>query len=532
MAARKKRAVVPLPPEENVDPSDNTEHLFPKGTPQGEDGTVATSGNVEVTRARTVGALTADAARQNKISAQVIDRKSKGEVIQWNDGDLITLFDKVRVTFPTTMLIMTNISTGATYKPMPISAFRSVEHLYSYLEQIHRGQMQTTYEGTFKEAVNHQIRAKGKITMPDSVAPAPEAPQSQQPQYPWQIPQPQLNLMQYGMPMGFGALPQQQPPQSIPYASPTPQQTAPASMPQQQQQQPPIIQPIPIPQGMDPATAAMLRGIQEQNQQLQVQIAAILGANQEYKHMLAQHQFAQPQPAPAQVQPQQVPVGVGAPPAVSPVVPPNMRPGMMMLGWDGSGQPVFGYPGGPLAGQPTASAAPTQAAPPPPPPPPPTTAAGASGFVGTIPPRSTDPLEGATAWVSQAMGMAAGLQKLRATLDKAIPGGAQHALEPEDDDETPAPEPAIRSPFGMTKVGDGPDPMVLLTDDKGKIDIGATLTGNITKIPGLLHGLADGLQRINGSIEQIERNRPVVVQGHGVPSPSHSVVGQIPVRMG
>jgi len=513
MAARKKRAVVPLPPEENIDPSDVTERLFPEGTPQNEDGSVAGSAQVEIKQIRKVGALTSDAARHNKIMAQTLDRKAKGESVQWNNTDLLTAFDTIKIAFPNSMIVVTNLSTGASYKPTPVSAFRSIDQLYLYIESIHRGQPQTQYEAVFKEGGSWQIRAKCKVTMPDSMTQEPQAQQHSQ-QYPWQIPQ---------MPYGYGA------PQSIPYPQPQPQQLAPTPAsnpaPQPQAQMP---QPIVIPPGTDPATAAALRSIQEQNHQLQVQIAAILGANQEYKNMLAQHQFAQPQP---QAQ------GVGAPPAPPPPVTPveprsqpqqqRVLPGMMALGYGPDGQIIFGYPGqtpGAPVGQPQASAAP-----PPPPPPPPTATATGSGFVGAIPPRSTDPIESATSWVAQTMTAVQGLNKLRASLDKAIPSGVQHASEPEDDDDVPAPEPAIRSPFGMTKVGDGPDPMVLLTDEKGKIDIGATLTGNITKIPGLLHGLADGLQRINGSIEQIERNRPIVAQG--VSAPNHSVVGQIPVRM-
>ena len=529
MPARKKRPVVHMPPDEgNIQPSDVTERTYPEGTPQDDDGAVAASAQVEIKRVRKVGALTADAARQNKITAVTLDRKSKGESVSWNNTDLLTAFDSIKTAFPTAVLIVTNLSTGASYKPVTASSFRTVEQLYMYLETIHKGQPQTVYEVVFKESGNWQIRAKCKITMPDSLS-EPSVmhaqPQQQQQPYPWQLP---AAPQQY-MPPGYGGIPMQSSPYAAPAAAPPQPPPAPTMAAQPQ---------IVIPPGTDPTLAAAIQALRDQNTSMQVQMAAMLGAHEESKRMLAQHQYAQaqaPQPIP-------VPQGVGAPPAAPGAANPSvfpvgqLRPGMMMLGYDLAGQPVFGFPGG-LPGQLGQPPAPMQAAappPPPPPPPPPQQASPASnGFVGAIPPRSANPFEQMTDWVTQAAATVQTMHKARKMLDNAFPTGAQVA-EP-DDEEVPPPEPpSPRSPFAVTKIGEGPDPMVLLTDDEGKIDVGATVTGNLTKIPQFLHGIADGLQRINGSLNQIERSRPIVTQAHEVLPPvqqqPRSVVGPIPVR--
>jgi hypothetical protein len=490
MAARKKRPVVQLSDKDlELEPSDVTEKLYPTGTPQGDDGAVLPEGEIEVTQARKIGAITADAARANKRGAQTLDRRIKGDKVGWNNKDLMLLFDEVKTTFGanTILIVPQNTSTGVTHKPVPMIAFRSVAELYAHMETLNRGQPVTMYRVAFKDSTSQQIRAWGEITMPEVVESVSATPQ--QPQYPWQLPQP----------TGWGV---SGPPYQYPMQPPQPA-AQPVPVPQQPQQ-PQII----IPPGTDPAIAGLLQQLLADQKTTQIQLATALGGLEESKRALTQHQYAQaaaPQPV------MQAPVQ----PVVSTA---QARPGMTLLGYGADGQPLFGFPPAQSVQAPTPA---TVAAPPPPPPPPPP----------PVPSAPVNPTDQLTKWVSDAAVMVQSLEKMR-KLGAVMGGMGPQVAEPEEDDEEPeAPKAAEPPPLTILPLGNSPDAAVYAMNPDGSINWSAVLLGNLNRIGPFLNNIANGVKNMNTAVTEFERNRPIMAQAQVVQQvPNESMIGHIPVR--
>lgn len=534
MAARKKRTpVVPLN-DTDFEVSDLTENTHPVGTPTADDGTIAPEGTpMSVSQAKKVGALDETSARGNKQLARVIDRKIKGETnVSWGTTDVYPMFDGIKAAGWATSTVITikELDNEVEYPPVSMGAFRSVEDFYRHMQTaVHKNKPQCRYKITFKDRVQYSNRGMAYLTMPDATeAGASAAVQPQQ--APWQLPPwSAQGGGGYPPPQGFGA-----PPYgggSIPYQQPVPQappqQAAPTAPQPQYPQQP---QPIFIPPGTDPATAAILQQMQRDQQasrdqlnMLMMQMSGALGGLEEFKRREAQaamHAAQQPPQAQYAPPPQAAPVAQAAPPPPPPVYPDRTAgqpyqqqqpPQQALLGYAANGQPIWGYPAGvPLPGQPAGpwnpgvGAPPQQVAPPPPPPPPPVQQAAAAAQ----PASPAQQMAAFAAMVGQTM------QSLDA-VKKAVgapTGRAAQQIEEEPEDETPVAPPIAEMIKIVQTDPNNPEALAIAHNADGTFNWQATGLANFSKIPGLLHKFADAASRATHVVEQVQHARPIMVQ--------------------
>jgi hypothetical protein len=513
MAARKKRErapVVPLPAD--FDAADLTEATFPDGTPTNPDGSVAASGTpMPVSKARQAGAITADAAQYNRSMAKRIGKKINGETnVPWNEKNAIHLFDSIRSTFPpsTIHICIKDLESQIDYRPVPMQLFKTSADFYKHLEGLQKGKSSRTYDVIFKDISQQSRRGDGVVTMPDMFDEPASQPQLQQ-QAPWMLPPYAQGMAGYPGPQPGIGYPQPH------YAQPASQ---PPQVPQTQQQQPP--QPIIIPPGTDPATAALLHqmqrdqsGLRDSLHMLTLQLSGALGGLEEFKRAQMQASFAAPPQAPP---PRAAHAAPPPPPPVDPYrtatsLAPAGQP--VFLGYGANGQPMYGYPpGSGVPGQPAGpwNPAPQQVAPPPPPSPPPP---------AQKPQTQSNQFSELAGTLMQTM---QSLEMIKKAVGAPTGRAAAAAAEEEPEDDVPPAPPPIAEMIKVVSLGDPNDPNapMLAHDAEGNIDWSATAMGNLPKLPGFLTRLAASASQVNNVVDAAQRQRPIMVEGHAVPTPA------------
>lgn len=212
------RKIRDVPGNYDIKVADMTNQIYPEATPQQEDGTVADSGDISVEDARSVGAISAESAKNNKETAKRSQMKRAGEKrVPWNEENILHLFHAVKDTWPlqgiTIYMRRTEPMPPEDFRPFSASLFRTGQELYDYIaKHIHRNNPAAQYEARFKDT-NGMDRAKGFIRMPD---PSPDMQQqgAYDPMQAPPFPPPMPNAFSYGAPYGA--------PQN-PYPSPYPQ---------------------------------------------------------------------------------------------------------------------------------------------------------------------------------------------------------------------------------------------------------------------------------------------------------------------
>src|SRR5580692_155881 len=220
-------------PELAVSIGEATKIAFPDGTPENEDGSVATDGDIPVAQARRVGALTAEAAKFNKGMAKKTKAKMAGETVRWDEKEALNLFDSVKSIFSSSSVTIyikrTSPDPPIDYRPIPMLSVKSSQDFYDYvLKNFHKESPSARYLVTFKNAA--QKAGEAYLEMPDTMG-DPSVRTNEMPHQQPFAPPP------YPYPQGYPA---------YPYHAPPPPQSFPAP-PQQQMQPVPVAAPAPEP---------------------------------------------------------------------------------------------------------------------------------------------------------------------------------------------------------------------------------------------------------------------------------------------
>lgn len=149
---------------------------------------------------RKIGAVDAESVRENRRLKEMKRRKSKGEKVNFNTGDVLSTYDTVLGSWPAgTMNVFVRRLTGAPVQQVIVSRPRSSAELYEALKLVHGVYEEAEYSVEYKDISTHQWRGKGRITMPDTRSqghgqpwppPHPPVPQQAQPQVVVQQPAP------------------------------------------------------------------------------------------------------------------------------------------------------------------------------------------------------------------------------------------------------------------------------------------------------------------------------------------------------
>jgi hypothetical protein len=451
----------------NVEVGDVTNTVFPTGVPQAPDGSPVLEADLPVEQVRQIGALSPDSARYNKENARRAAQKLAGQAdVRWGDMNALNLFQNVRKVFDPTHLHLyiqrKEPEPVEDYRPVAMGSLRDAQALYDHLlHQVHKKRGRAMYQVTFRDATSE--RARGYITMPDTLTEEVPAPVPQPPPPP-ATPQGYQGYppQNQGYPQSYGN-PQPQGYQNYGYPQPQVIQ-APApqivQMPSPAPQEPPIVhvhnaQPQPAqqaPQGIPAGWDLVFKQQQEMINRLFSELATL---RQERMMAPAPPPAAQPAPAPAPV-----PYGLGSFPP-----PPGYAP-----------PPPSYAPSPPVAAVPPA----------PPPPPPP-----------------VDPIRAA----GQAMEQAAGvITTMSDTVDRVRQRFAPPAQAIPDMDlpDAAAPTPPTPPPFQTYPLGFGDSAPVMIVNESGDIHTANTIIANLPKVPGWLNSLVQSLQ----SFQNVRQQQP------------------------
>ena len=285
-----KNGKAPMP-DLNVSIGEVTKAAFPEGTPENEDGSVASDGEITIQQARKVGALTGESAKYNKDLAKKTKAKMAGETVRWDEKDAINLFDSIKSMFSSSAVHLyvkrTSPDPPIDYRPIPMLSLKNSQDFYDYvLRNIHKESPSARYLITFKNSA--QKAGEAYLEMPDTMgdqsARANEIMSHQAP--------PHFVPYSQGYPPMPGFQPASGFQQPYPYQPPPPQYQQPVPQPASAPVVATVAEPIQhqpaatpaMPAGVDPAVMGMfqtmfqeVRAGQELMRNMQMQTAQMMG---------------------------------------------------------------------------------------------------------------------------------------------------------------------------------------------------------------------------------------------------------------
>lgn len=178
------------------------------GAEQQEDG----SDLVDEETVRKLGAVNAEAARENERRKEIIDRKRGGEKrVPWGEMNAVLMYDDIVSLWPANTLSLCVTRLTGTPLTMYIYGYpRSGQELYNAIKtQVHGRREETEYSVTVRDAQSKFDKGKGRVTLPntlDEAGPA-QPPHAQAPAPPPQIVSSPAPGGYYAMPGAPGAAP-------------------------------------------------------------------------------------------------------------------------------------------------------------------------------------------------------------------------------------------------------------------------------------------------------------------------------------